>query len=432
MRIKHKMIILVALISMVVFSLNGLIFGLLENVKTEGLQNIRQTIEKMSPNLENSDQERKGELLIEIGRVSRNISRTQTILWAAVFGVLFTFFGFVYYVSRRFLTPIRQMSQITERLAVGDFLSESPAVQSNDELGDLYGNIIQIKQDLGRALRDIYTCGTQVATAAEQLLNTSKKVVADPKGQNEKEEIITGATDLMNSTTQNVAQNASESLRAAEEMVRFAELGNQKTSETIANMNKILKILNEAGVMGGTVSRKAQEIGEITAAVNSTVEQTQLMTFNAVFGAAHAGEEGSGFAEVADEVRKLSEKTSRATKEIVRTITEIQQESGDNVATMCEGIEMAEEGTQHLKETEEALQEILRGANRVKEMVQQIAAASQEEGHTSEQITLNAHDISLVVKETIDGSEETRKVYRDLALLTSELRERLSYFRINP
>lgn len=129
------------------------------------------------------------------------------------------------------------------------------------------------------------------------------------------------------------------------------------------------------------------------------------MAFNAAIEAAHAGEHGRGFAVVADEVRKLSERTSKATRAIDRTIQEIQEQSGDTVAAMCEGIEDMEQGTRKVQESGDVLQKIVESVTQVKNMIMMIARSTEEEGHASDEIARNAMDISEVSKETMSGSE---------------------------
>ncbi len=430
MKIKQKVLFFTVLVTAGILSLSGLTYQLLENLKFHHLTEVAQQVELLKGDTAGENRKNIEELAKGIKTMRGEISAIQKILFYAILGLFVLCIGSAVLASRMILTPIRQLSRMTAHIASGDFISEVDPVRGRDEFRDLYENLLKVKESVGGVIQDVSVNGSHVAIAAEELEATSAQIASGVKNQNQKEELIASAIEEMTATILDVAQNASKSYQAAEKMVEAAGQGKQKTDEAIESMNKITAIFSEVGSMGGMLSRKTQDIGNITRVIDDIVEQTHLLAFNAAIEAAHAGEHGRGFSVVADEVRGLSEKTAKATKEIVRMIQEIQEESGNTVVVMCEGIELSEEGADHTREVGESMKKIVESVTHVKDMVQLIAAATEEESRASEQIAESAHEISLVSKETTNGSEESLRASMDLSKLASELQQRLSYFKV--
>jgi methyl-accepting chemotaxis protein len=80
-----------------------------------------------------------------------------------------------------------------------------------------------------------------------------------------------------------------------------------------------------------SLSAAVDKIGSVTALIAYVAEQTNLLALNATIEAARAGEAGKGFAIVANEVKLLAKQTAKATEEIGRQITLIQNQTRGSV-----------------------------------------------------------------------------------------------------
>jgi methyl-accepting chemotaxis protein len=152
---------------------------------------------------------------------------------------------------------------------------------------------------------------------------------------------------------------------------------------------------------------------------------------NAAIEAARAGEQGRGFAVVADEVRKLAERTSQATKDIGQRIAAIQADTQKSVLAMRKGAEKAENGKGLSKAASEALNSIVIVSTKTKDMIQRIAAATEEQSATSEDITRNMNAISDVISHSAEATTQIKQAAHSLAVLSSEINEKISWFKTN-
>jgi len=114
-----------------------------------------------------------------------------------------------------------------------------------------------------------------------------------------------------------------------------------------------------------------KEMDAIITLVREIASQTHLLGLNAAIEAARAGDLGRGFNVVAEEVRKLAGHTQSSAKEVAEKLNRI-------------------------KNTIDALAE----------HVLQVAAVSEEQAATSEEISSNIHDIEPMGKELITVSRQ--------------------------
>jgi methyl-accepting chemotaxis protein len=171
---------------------------------------------------------------------------------------------------------------------------------------------------------------------------------------------VTGATDALAATAEELAASAVESqpaptaavpaavVMAAEEvsrsvqaMVADAEHLDGSLREVAGNAQDAARV-GEAAVVEtadttATVARlgdSSREIGDVVKVITAIAAQTNLLALNATIEAARAGEAGKGFAVVAGEVKDLARETAAATEDIARRVEAIQGDTDGAVAAI--------------------------------------------------------------------------------------------------
>nr|HPI19467.1 methyl-accepting chemotaxis protein [Candidatus Kapabacteria bacterium] len=160
-------------------------------------------------------------------------------------------------------------------------------------------------------------------------------------------------------------------------------------------------------------------------------DQTNLLALNAAIEAARAGEQGRGFAVVADEVRKLAERTTEATKQIAVMIKGIQNETQLAVAAMNKGNNEVAEGISLADKAGASLKSVVDSSRLVQDMINQIAAASEEQSSTSEEIAKNVGTISHVTNDSARRIQDIAHSSEDLSKLTEQLRSLVTQFKVD-
>src|SRR5690625_4787514 len=221
-----------------------------------------------------------------------------------------------------------------------------------------------------------------------------------------------------------IVENSSNTSRAAQVTEEFGDVAREGGAVVEQTVSKIRQIAEVVRMSTETVTRlgdSSEQIGAIVSVINDIADQTNLLALNAAIEAARAGEQGRGFAVVADEVRKLAERTSDATKEIATMIKTIQTETQAAVRAMDQGNTEVAAGIELADRAGESLQRVVEGSRNTVDMITMIAAASEEQSATSEQISRSVEMISSVSGQSAEGVTQIARTADDLSRLTVEL-----------
>ncbi|MFA6312160.1 MAG: methyl-accepting chemotaxis protein [Sterolibacterium sp.] len=293
-----------------------------------------------------------------------------------------------WWVTRSIVKPLGEAVGVAEALAQGD-LTLRIEVKSRDETGQLLAAMRHMVGKLSSIIGE-------VNTASEALNNAAGQV---------------------SQTAQSLSQSSSEQAASVE--------------ETTANMEQMTASINQntenAKVTDGMASKSATEAAEGGSAVKDTVEamkqiagkigiiddiayQTNLLALNAAIEAARAGEHGKGFAVVAAEVRQLAERSQVAAQEIGKLATS--------------SVEVAEKAGK-------LLDEMVPSIRRTSDLVQEIAAASQEQSAGVDQINGAMGQLNKATQQNASASEELAATAEEMGGQSAQLASLMSFFKID-
>ena len=230
-----------------------------------------------------------------------------------------------------------------------------------------------------------------------------------------------GAADHVSSSSKEVAnaghslaEGASEQASAIEETSSSLEELTAMTRRNADNAKEAKALMAEARhiverVNGhvnsmaeavGEVTRSSEETGKIIKTIDEIAFQTNLLALNAAVEAARAGEVGAGFAVVADEVRNLAVRAAEAA-----------QSTSSLIENTISTVQKSQELT---TKTQEAFKENMTIAGKVGSIVDEIAAASQEQAQGIDQISKAVLEMEKVVQRTAASAEESAAASEDM------------------
>jgi methyl-accepting chemotaxis protein len=196
---------------------------------------------------------------------------------------------------------------------------------------------------------------------------------------------------------------------------------------------KMGEILEQSSVAAQTIEDLARQSEEINRAANLIREiaaRTNLLALNAAIEAARAGEHGKGFSVVATEVRRLSEQAAAATAEIEQMTAGVQAQVRNALAHARVEHDRIDEGVLLAKTSSESFRAIQESVTTVDSMMAQIAAASQQQAATTEDLNRSLHEIVGIVGRAATAAHESSEACTELSRLSEGMQGRFARFRL--
>ncbi|NWF90407.1 MAG: methyl-accepting chemotaxis protein [Ignavibacteriaceae bacterium] len=324
-----------------------------------------------------------------------------------------------------------QLLKEMDKFAEGDLTARLSTDNKNDLMGKLFVGFNHVVNNIKEMIVKVTEAVEATASAANEISSSAEQMAAGAQQQSSQASEVAAAVDQMTKTIFETSKNTSLAAEASKSAGKVAKDGGKVVEETISGMNTIANVVRTSAHTVQALGKSSEQIGEIVQVINDIADQTNLLALNAAIEAARAGEQGRGFAVVADEVRKLAERTTKATKEIASMINQIQKDTNEAVDSMEKGTEEVENGKLLAQKAGDTLREIISGADKVVDIVSQVAAASEEQSATTEQISKNIESISNVTQESASGIQQIAHATEDLNKLTTNLQELVSRFTIN-
>jgi methyl-accepting chemotaxis protein len=164
----------------------------------------------------------------------------------------------------------------------------------------------------------------------------------------------------------------------------------EKVSGHMDEMNKAIVEITET----------SEATSKIVKTIDEIAFQTNLLALNAAVEAARAGESGAGFAVVANEVRNLALRAAEAAKSTNNLI--------DNT------IKAVKNGNELTKITQESFTENIAISEKIGQLIDEIATASQEQAHGIAQVNTAITEMDKVTQQASASAEESASAAEEL------------------
>jgi methyl-accepting chemotaxis protein len=254
---------------------------------------------------------------------------------------------------------------------------------------------------------------SSMLAAIENMIGKLSHIIGEVRGS---ANALASASQQVSSTAQSLSQSASEQAASVEETTASVEQMSASISQNSENAKVTDTMATQAAAEaadGGQAVKETvnamKQIADKISIVDDIAYQTNLLALNAAIEAARAGEHGKGFAVVAAEVRKLAERSQVAAQEIG---------------------ELAGSSVQLAERAGKLLEGMVPAITRTSDLVQEIAAASQEQSAGVGQINSAMGQLSQTTQQGASASEELAATSEEMGAQAAQLQELMTFFTV--
>jgi len=252
-----------------------------------------------------------------------------------------------YFMIKRIIRPIINLSHITERIADYD-LSVHIFTNRNDEIGQLSKAIKKMVIQFRKLIGEAQSSGKGLANTSNQMLDISTHLVKIYEASSEQASNVASASKDMTSSINAIADTTSKMSSHTKEV-------NKRIEKMSHNINFVTTSINEMSTamidvrddadQGTRITKDAMkqakvlksvmtslkdaagEIDDVTDVIKGIADKTNLLALNAAIEAASAGDAGKGFAIVANAIQRFAEQNTDAAEDIAERIYQVQEKT---------------------------------------------------------------------------------------------------------
>ncbi len=300
------------------------------------------------------------------------------------------------------LDPINDAAGVLERVADRDLTARVTADYKGDH-AKIKNALNSAVDNLQQALSEVAGAADQVAAAADQIANSSQSLA---QGASEEASTIEEVSSSLHEIT-SMAKTSAASAKEAEALAESTKTSTDQGSEKMIQLGEAM----------GKLKSSSDQTAKIVKTIDEIAFQTNLLALNAAVEAARAGDAGKGFAVVADEVRALSIRAAEAAKQ--------------TAALIEESVSQTQQGVTMTKDVQENFVDIAKRANRVREVMAEMAAASEQQTQGISQVNTAVEQMNAVTQQTAANAEESASAAEELTSQATQVRGLVGQFTLS-
>lgn len=368
-------------------------------------------------------------ILSHSNTIVNDMNTVEITLFTLLIIVIFSAFIIAIYTARAINDYVNIFRKHSSNIAIGD-LTQRLYVTSNDEMGKLGNDLNSMTDSLAKVTKQITTACHDMITTLEEVKHAVDTQSSGATEQASSINEITSSLEEIEKSSQQTIDKAKSLGEVAERTRVKGQQGLEAVEQSTLGMKSVRDKVQTIAQTILDLSNQTQQVGEITAVVNTLSQQSKMLALNASIEAAKAGDAGKGFAVVAAEVKNLAEQSEHSTAQVQKILEDIRHATEKAVMATEEGIKGVDHGTTLVEETGEVVRTLSDVIHEATIASQQIETAIRQEGIGIEQITSAMNEINQVTFSFVESVKQTTEAINHLAINVKNLKEYIDVYKV--
>lgn len=352
-----------------------------------------------------------------------------------------------YFIIRRYIIAVENLSKTMKGISNGDLSVDVVPLKGKNEISTLISSFNEMMTHMRMLGQKISKTKSTVSHSSEQLLVSMEETktavtevtmsIQDIAAGSDKQLLSVVETEQamvdMAKLLQKMTDHSSKVQQSMNRASEHASTGNVAVKDVTNQMNKIYETVKISTSEVKGLEDRSAEIGRIINTITRIAEQTNLLALNAAIEAARAGEQGKGFAVVAGEVRKLAEESKTSAIQISHLLKEIEVQAKRAYRNMEVNTEEVTLGIATVEDVTQQFSTIMEDVFAAQEQMNKMTKATGEIDGYSFKVMESVMALSEVAKqaaayaeEVAAASQEELASIEELVMLAANLKATVS------
>jgi methyl-accepting chemotaxis protein len=327
----------------------------------------------------------------------------------------------------RMTQSLRATASVAEQIATGDLRSTVKPLSPNDVLGNAFA---RMSENLRDQIRGLVEGANVLGSAASEIVASTTQLASSASESAVAVSETTTTVEEVRQTAQMASQKATHVSESAQKAAQISQSGRKSAEDVGAGMERIRQQMEAIAASMARLSEQSQAIGQIMATVEDLAAQSNLLAVNAAIEAAKAGEHGKGFGVVAQEVKSLAEQSRQATNQVRAILGDIQKATATAVMATEQGAKAVEAGGRQTEVADESIQALAASVTEAAQAATQIAASSQQQLVGVDQVASAMESIKQASTQNASSAQQLENAARNLKELGQRLKELVEKYRV--
>jgi len=360
----------------------------------------------------------------------RIISGVLNAIYALVITLALVIFLTLMILKRVVISPLTQVIHLLEDIAHGGGdLTKRIQYQAKDEIGRVVSGFNFFVAEVQNIIQDL----ALTSSGIEQVSSLVKDAGINSKNEANAQLKLTEAgiehLTQLTQATRDITLSASQAAENTTQAHGLSSVSSSSMTDNLSQIDRLVTELNGASTIVNQVHLSSENITSVLDVIKNIAEQTNLLALNAAIEAARAGESGRGFSVVADEVRALASKTHQSTAEIESIIASLQQQVGHSVEATEKSKSLAVVVIESSRETHTSLHSITGQMDKISDMNNMIASASEEQTMVTSGVSDSMSLIHKGAQGLASQANSLEKTIVQLSQLEKTLSDKIDQFK---